>query len=156
MRHLQHFCYDRDPNDISRASGAGKSRTTQHLPSLHSVALIELDDLQRSIMLAVRDADQRAAMTRAIADLLVQQLIEVRAACIVDGSWIEPERARELQLALIIQQKCRELHMDYIDFSSFEDGAAELERNFLRWSEQIRSSCTLTEPATVSTTMILR
>jgi predicted kinase len=84
---------------VGGASGAGKSRVTQHLARVHSVALIELDDLQRSIMPAIPDADQRAAVTRAMADLLVQQLIEVRAGCIVDGSWIEPERARELQLA---------------------------------------------------------
>jgi hypothetical protein len=165
---------------VGGASGAGKSRATQHLARLHRVALIELDDLQRAIMPAIPDADQRAPVMRAIADLLLQQLIEMRASCIVDGSWIEPDRARELQLvsggylkpvfcgysaesvnaryehmrqsnahwltreseqwalaflhkqavnSLTIQQKCRELRMDYIDFSSFANGAAELERN---------------------------
>lgn len=175
---------------VGGASGAGKSRATQHLARLHGVALIELDDLQRSIMSAIPDTDLRAPVMRAMAVCLVQQLTGMRAACIVDGSWIEPERARELQLvsggylkpvfcgystesvypryehmrqssvhwltreteswalaflhkqavdSLIIQQKCRELHMDYIDFSSFANGAAELERNFLCWSEETRS-----------------
>jgi hypothetical protein len=175
---------------VGGASGAGKSRATQHLARLHRVALIELDDLQRSIMPAIPDADQRAPVMRAMADLLLQQLIEMRAPCIVDGSWIEANRARELQLvsggylkpvfcgysaesvyarygdmrqssvhwltreteswalaflhkqaanSLPLQQKCRELRMDYIDFSSFANGAAELERNFLGWSEETRS-----------------
>lgn len=69
---------------VGGASGAGKSRATQHLARLHSVALIELDDLQRSIMPAIPDADQRAAVTRAMADLLIESFSLSRAgdACV--------------------------------------------------------------------------
>lgn len=173
---------------IGGASGAGKTRGAQQLAQISSLPAIEIDALQRLLIPAIPDTDLRSPVVRALTRVLLEQLIQVRATCIVDGAWLEPEMADRLKQdsndyfhpvfcgyssenlearyqsvrhanehwlaympddwarafvqkqvsdSSVVAQKCRELNIDYVDFTDFASGSSQLLENFAAWKSRL-------------------
>lgn len=82
---------------IGGASGSGKSWTAADLARTHARHLVELDQLNKTLKAAGLSGKELEEQSKKLAFHVVDMLASRGADCIVEGGWINPDGARQMQ-----------------------------------------------------------